>query len=1023
MKIKSLISILLFFVFAVTFRVDAQETVYNTPPTETYRKAQTLFESQNFGAARQMFMQAMSEESDQHGAYYENAAYYSIACAVELQDKDAYNLALQFAATYPESAWIPSIKFELGNLLFKSKKYDETLDMLRQISPGQLNQSKRIEYYYQMGYCEMKLNNYDNALQNFKKITDSRSEHGRAANYYYAHIQYMKGNYDEALKGFKAIENDRKFKKYVPNYLMHIYYIQGQFEKVVDEGKLYFNTSSKTTKAELGRLLGNSYYNLHDYVHALEYYEFYESGGRREQSPGEQYRIGYCKFMNEKYKESIPNFQEATKEGGTMEQNAWYHLGFCYLNSDQEKFAQNAFLKAYQLKSDPTITTDALFNYIKTTIDVGGDPYNDPVAIIEGYITENKGGTSVNEAYALLSQLYLSSRNYNAAIKSIESTSNPNRQLQKVYQQITYNQGIEYFNRGAYQDAIEYFEKSQSYPVDGRLMALSTFWQGDAYYRVKQFNLAQRKFSSFMNLKDARQTDLIPVARYNLAYAAFNQKSYPLAIQQFEKFLSANPTQQSLISDAWLRLADSYFILKQYETAIQWYKKVVNSSGKDADYALYQLAACYGSSGNFNQKTTTLTELTERYKSSKYYGDALYEIASTYLIMNDQKLAINYFNRLVKQKPNSHLAKKALVKMGFVYYKNNQYNEAIKVLKQVVDRYPASLEAKEALNTLQSIYMDMGKVDQYFAYAKSLDFIQISTSQEDSLTFTTGENYYINQDCAQAITALTKYLNAYPNGGFILPSYHYLTECYNKTGNKADALAIYEKIIALPENQYTGEALLVAARSAFEKGDYGKSQQYYTRLSEMEDLSTLKRESLDGIMQSAFLNGDYASAKKAASALLMTENVDNNQIINAHYLLAKIAMMDNNSAQALKEFDITTNLSSGEKGAEAKYYAALLTYRANKLEEAENMVYDLSEQYPSYDYWIAKAFILLADIYVGRGDNFQAEQTLQSVIENYKGEDLKTVALEKLDRLKAFNAEQNNQSEIENSEENDDDIK
>ncbi len=1023
MKIIPLISISLPLIFLMGIKMNAQETVYRMPPSETYRNAQTLFESQNYGAARQMFVKAMAEEETQQGANYENAAYYNIICAVELRDKDAYNMALEYAATYPESAWIPSIKFELGSLLFKDKKYDETLDMLRQVSPGQLTQEKRIEYYYQLGYCEMKLNNYDRAIGNFEKITDSRTEYGRAANYYYAHLQYMKGNYDEALKGFKAIENDRKFKKYVPNYLMHIYYVQGQFEKVVDEGKNYFNTARSTTKAELGRLLGNAYYNLQDYEQALKYYDYYENGGRAEQSPGEQYRIGYCKFKNEKYKEAIGNFQEATKEGGTMEQNAWYHLGFCYLNSDQEKFAQNAFLKAYKLKSNPQVTTDALFNYVKTTIDMGGDPYNDPVATIEEFLKENPNSSERNTAYGLLSELYLSSRNYNAAIKSIENTSNPNKQLQKVYQQITYNQGIEHFNRGAYQDAIDYFEKSQTYPIDGKLMALSTFWQGDAYYRTKQYKLSKRKFSSFMQLRDARKTDLIPVSRYNMAYSAFNQKDYSTAINQFEKFLSSNPTQKGLVTDAWLRLADSYFILKQYNTAMQWYQKVINNSGQDADYALYQLAACYGSSGNFKQKTSTLTSLTERYKNSKYYGDALYEIASTYLIMNDQKLAINYFNRLVKQKPNSHLAKKALVKMGFVYYKNNQFNEAIQVLKQVVDRYPASLEAKEALNTLQSIYMDMGKVDQYFAYAKSLDFIQISTSQEDSLTFITGENYYINQDCANTIPALNRYLQSYPTGGFILPSYHYLTECYEKMGNEAAALDIYEKIVALPENQYTGTALLKTARKAFETGDYGKSQQYYTRLSEMEDLSNLKRESLDGIMQSAFLNGDYKSAKKAASQLLMTENVDTQQIINAHYLLAKIAMMDNNSNLALKEFGITSNLSTGEKGAEAKYYEALLTYRANKLEDAENMVYELSEKYPSYDYWIAKAFILLADIYVGRGDTFQAEQTLQSVVENYQGDDLKKVAAEKLERLKEFSASQQNDSEIENLEENDEDTK
>ena len=47
----------------------------------------------------------------------------------------------------------------------------------------------------------------------------------------------------------------------------------------------------------------------------------------------------------------------------------------------------------------------------------------------------------------------------------------------------------------------------------------------------------------------------------------------------------------------------------------------------------------------------------------------------------------------------------------------------------------------------------------------------------------------------------------------------------------------------------------------------------------------------------------------------------------------------------------------------------------------------------------------MADIYVGRENYFQAEQTLISVIDNYNGEDLKEVAQGKLDRLKVMELE------------------
>ena len=37
----------------------------------------------------------------------------------------------------------------------------------------------------------------------------------------------------------------------------------------------------------------------------------------------------------------------------------------------------------------------------------------------------------------------------------------------------------------------------------------------------------------------------------------------------------------------------------------------------------------------------------------------------------------------------------------------------------------------------------------------------------------------------------------------------------------------------------------------------------------------------------------------------------------------------------------------------------------------------------SHQYWLAKSFILLSDILIRQKDDFQAKQTLQSIIENY----------------------------------------
>jgi TolA-binding protein len=124
--------------------------------------------------------------------------------------------------------------------------------------------------------------------------------------------------------------------------------------------------------------------------------------------------------------------------------------------------------------------------------------------------------------------------------------------------------------------------------------------------------------------------------------------------------------------------------------------------------------------------------------------------------------------------------------------------------------------------------------------------------------------------------------------------------------------------------------------------------------------------------------------------------VTENQVVYSHYILAKAALEMKNYGEAEREFNRTAELTSGEFGAESKYQLALINFQKNNLEEAENLIYQIPEQYADFDYWIAKGFILLADIYLARDNSFQAAQTLQSVIDNYPGDDLREEARKKL---------------------------
>jgi TolA-binding protein len=95
-------------------------------------------------------------------------------------------------------------------------------------------------------------------------------------------------------------------------------------------------------------------------------------------------------------------------------------------------------------------------------------------------------------------------------------------------------------------------------------------------------------------------------------------------------------------------------------------------------------------------------------------------------------------------------------------------------------------------------------------------------------------------------------------------------------------------------------------------------------------------------------------------------------------------------------FSEVVKSSQGALGAEAQYQLALIEYQKADYINAEKQVFKVTSDYASYDYWVAKAFILLSDVYVKTGNIFQARQTLQSIIDNYEGEDLRNEAISKL---------------------------
>jgi TolA-binding protein len=979
---------------------NAQENAAFQQPELDFRLANEMFQAKNFGNSRQLYHEIASKGHDHNPDILTGAAFREAVSAAELNNSDAQAMIDAFIETYPENARTGTAHLYLGKFYFKDNKYRDAIESLQKVNIAGLSKTGREELYFMIGYSRLKTGDETTARAYFQRISNPKSPYYSHAKYFLAHIDCAQGNYDQALKAFQELESERRYEKIIPLYKIQIYHYKGDYQKITEMGPDLVESTGSNNKAEVARITGYAFFNTGDYENAAFYLGIYEKTNRKPPSREDHYLLGFVNYMSGDYKNAIDNFQKAIKQDDALSQNASYYLGVCYNETGQKKYAANAFLAAYKNSVDKDLAEEAFFNYIKVGIESPFNPYNESISLLEDYLREHPDSPRSDECFGYLSQLYLSSRNYKQALASVESVGNKNSKMKEAYQRILFYRAAELFNMQDMEGSLELYNKASEFTYDESIRSESLFWIGEIFYMQKNFWAAIKYYKDFLNSKKAGKSSFYAIAYYDLGYAHFNRKEYPEAIAQFTRFLEViKGRDPKLVADAYLRLGDAYFISKQYDKAVSNYDKVISAKESSMDYALYHKALSEGAKGDFNRKIDVLKVLINNYPESSYHDDAYYETALAYILLNQESHALIYFDKLVQNYPKSGKALQASLRKGFIYFNRNEYNQAISSFKNVIEKFPGTQEAQEALAALKNIYYETGDVDQYYAYAKGLSFTEINVTEEDSLTYEVAENLYIQGKCSQAIISFKKYLDTFPEGTFAANAWYHQAECYLKSNQLEEALEGFKKVAEKPRCRFTEAAIATASSMEFSSGNYEAALPLFEQLETVSEDPDNSIAAIAGQMRCHFRVRNYPSAILAAQKLLSTGKAPADMTDETHFTLGQCYLATNDLTQAEYEFSFPAKLAGTETGAAASYNLADIAYRTGRLVEAEERVYALSEKFPAHDYWVAKGFILLSDIFLKNGNVFQARETLQSVINNYTGPELGETAKQKLNEL------------------------
>ena len=992
--------VLYFFLLGFIFFSTAQETKIYSHEQKQFQDALALYNNQQYQAAQSLFEKV--KETTNNYETEANSSYYAANAAIRLNQRGADRQMEDFVERYPTSTKRNSAFLDVGDYYFETGKYSYALKWYKKVDKTAISNSDEERFNFNKGYALYASKKPREAESYLNKVSNSE-KYGSQAKYYLGYIAYEQDDYEEANERFDEITDPKLLEEKLSYYQADLNFKLGNFNKAIEMAQKQIPKSDRREVSELNKIIGESYFNLKNYNEAIPYLKKYK-GKRGRFNNTDYYLLGYSYYKQGDFESAIGQFNKIIGGANSVAQNAYYHLAECYLKLDKKSEALNAFRNASQMTYNADIEKDALLNYARLSYEIG-NAYEPVPQVITNYLDTYPRDEHQEELQELLVDSYITSKNFEGALQLLEKNSS--YASDETYQKVAYYSGVELFVDNKYDEALARFKKSLKKSKDPIYKARSQYWKAESAYRLNQFDDALVGFTNFKNNPNASSVPEYNRIDYNLGYSYFKVKDYNNAIRYF-KNVTVNGANEELLNDSYIRLGDSYFVTSNYNSAITAYEEATKREGNERDYAAFQKAISNGFLGNNRTKINDLNSFLNRYTQSTLQDDALFELGNTYIKTDEETKGLAAYDRLLSTFSKSKFAPKALLRQGLVHYNANRNEQALTKLKAVVAAYPNTAEARQAVATAKLVYIDLGRVSEYAAWVKNLDFIEVTDTELDAASFEAADRKYAQGNTEAAIRAYEDYLKEFPNGLEVIKANFNLAQLYFAKGEKEKALTKFRVVAESGTGEYTEQAYTRVCEIYVSREDYQSAIPYLQQLENIAEIRQNKTFAQSNLMKGYYEQKNYEQTLIYADKVLNAPQIDNRIRSDAQIMIARSAIATGDEQLAEDAFTKVKKIATGETAAEAWYYDAYFKNKNQNFEASNVSVQKLAKDYASYKKWGGKGLVLMAKNFYALDDAFQATYILESVIENFaEFNDIVSEAQEELALIKSQEAEKN----------------
>ena len=273
---------------------------------------------------------------------------------------------------------------------------------------------------------------------------------------------------------------------------------------------------------------------------------------------------------------------------------------------------------------------------------------------------------------------------------------------------------------------------------------------------------------------------------------------------------------------------------------------------------------------------------------------------------------------------------------------------------------------------------------------------------------TAANNLYVKGDWQGTVGAVNAYYDKFPSKPIYEKQARFIrAQSLVNLKRLDEAVVDYNVILNDWTSPYTEQSLISMAKLYINQKKFNEAIPY---LKKLETNSEYKADYTWAINNLLIC---YAQMEMSDDALNYVKLVRSNEKtaqedkFKTGLYAGQAYLQKGDTTNAITEFNYTLANTKTVAAAEAKYNIAEIEFEKGKYKASQKTCFELVKDLPNYDYWVTKTFILLADNYEALKDVFQAKATLQSVIDNYKGDDdILPTAKQKLDQLSGGKADQ-----------------